>query len=126
VALPQRHRLRGQATFERIYRQASRLSGTWLVLRRLEARSALLPPADRRRNPSPWRCAVVVSTKVSKRAVQRNRLRRLLHHHLLACAPRTSTPQWLVISLKPGAAEAAEHQLLEECTHLMRQAALLP
>jgi ribonuclease P protein component len=66
-----------------------------------------------------------VSTKVSKRAVRRNRLRRLLHGHLLASSPQAATAQWLLISLKPGAAEAEEHRLLEECTHLMRQAALL-
>ena len=72
----------------------------------------------------------MVSTKVSKRAVRRNRLRRLLHHHLLhhllASSSGAATPQWLVISLKVGAAEAEESRLLEECTHLLRQAALLP
>jgi len=134
VALPQRHRLRGQAPFDRLYRQASRHSGTWMVLRCLDARPSLLPPPDRPHAASPWRCAVVVSTKVSKRAVRRNRLRRLLHRHLLAqlatpglpSPPANRRPQWLLISLKPGAAEAEQPRLLEECTHLMRQAALLP
>lgn len=126
MALPQRHRLRGQAPFDRVYRSASRHNGTWMVLRRLEALPRLLAPADRHRAASPWRCAVVVSTKVSKRAVRRNRLRRLLHHHLLTAAPAAATPQWLVISLKVGAAEAEDGRLLEECTHLLRQAALLP
>ena len=126
MALPQRHRLRGQSPFDRIYRAASRHNGTWMVLRRLEAQPRLLPRSDRHRAASPWRCAVVVSTKVSKRAVRRNRLRRLLQHHLLASSPGAATPQWLVISLKAGAAEAEESRLLEECTHLLRQAGLIP
>ena len=96
-----------------------------MVLRLLQAQSDLLPPSDRNRIPSPWRCAVVVSGKVSKRSVRRNRLRRLLHEHLLREAPTGSDPLWLLLSLKPEAGATAEPRLLEECTHLLRKAGLL-
>jgi ribonuclease P protein component len=67
---------------------------------------------------------VVVSGKVSKRAVVRNRLRRLLHRHLLSLDPTPQQPSWVVLSLKPGSAELDPAQLLRECSHLLRQAGL--
>jgi ribonuclease P protein component len=97
-----------------------------MLLRLLDQVPSLLPPSDRARPPSPWRCAVVVSAKVSKRAVQRNRLRRLLHAHLSQCAPAPARPQWLLLTLRPGAAEAESHRLLKECTNVLRQAGLIP
>jgi len=78
---------------------------------------------------------VVVSSKVHKRSVQRNRLRRLLHGHLLGnlCGLGTSAaqapgrpPLWLLISLKPGSAERDPRDLLGECTQLLQQAGLFP
>ena len=126
MALPQQHRLRGHKPFVRLYRQGRRFHGELMVLRLLEAHALLLPANDRNHAPSAWRCAVVVSGKVSKRAVRRNRLRRLLHGHLLLQALAPASPQWLLLSLKPTAAEAQELRLLEECTHLLRKAGLLP
>ena len=125
MSLPQRHRLRGQRPFDRLYRQGRRLHGDVMVLRLLQAQADLLLPSERHRTPSPWRCAVVVSGKVSKRSVRRNRLRRLLHAHLLRQDPSGSHPLWLLLSLKPEAGATAEPLLLEECTHLLRKAGLL-
>ena len=125
MSLPQRHRLRGKRPFDRLYRQGRRLHGELMVLRLLQAQAELLPPSDRNRSPSPWRCAVVVSGKVSKRSVRRNRLRRLLHAHLLRQAPKGTHPLWLLLSLKPEAATTEEPRLLEECTNLLRKAGLL-
>jgi ribonuclease P protein component len=126
LALPQQHRLRGHRPFDRIYRQGRRYQSELILLRLLDQVPSLLPPSDRARPPSPWRCAVVVSAKVSKRAVQRNRLRRLLHTHLSQCDPAPERPQWLLFTLRPGAAEAEPHQLLKECTNVLRQAGLIP
>jgi len=109
-----------------MYRQGRRLHGTSMVLRVLQADPALLPPCHRHRPPSPWRCGVVVSAKVSKRAVQRNRLRRLLQAHLISQPPVPRTPLWLLFSLKPGSLEMDPHHLLGECSDLMRKAGLHP
>ena len=68
---------------------------------------------------------MVVSSKVSKLAVRRNRLRRLLHEQLRRHPPAPATPLWLLISLKPGCLERGEDQLLGECRHLLHQAGLL-
>jgi ribonuclease P protein component len=124
VALPQRHRLRGTRVFDRLYRQGRRFHGQWLTLRVLPAIPDLLSPRDRHHPSSPWRCAVVVSSKVSKRAVRRNRLRRLICQLLQSQPPSGSRPCWLVFSLKPGSLDAEESQLLGECLMLLQKAGL--
>jgi ribonuclease P protein component len=124
MALPPEHRLRGHRAFERLYRKGRRYEGEWMVLRLLSADSALLPADDRRRPASAWRCGVVVSSKVHKRAVRRNRLRRLLHEELRLRPPCPGRPQWLLLSLRPGSAEAEEARLLGECRQLLHQAGL--
>lgn len=126
MALPQRHRLRGHRVFERIYRKAPRLHGSAMVLRVWPAEEPLLPPQERSHATSSWRLAVVVSAKVSKRAVQRNRLRRLLQSHLLEQPIASPQPIWLLISLKPGSPDLPPEQLLGECRHLLHKAGLTP
>ena len=155
MALARQHRLRGHRPFERLYRQGRRYQGTWLVLRLLRAEPALLPRADRiapqfpapptsASGPPPvsgledgkrledlppppgWRCAVVVSAKVHKRAVRRNRLRRLLHEELRRHPLQPRRSVWLLFSLRPGSAEVEEALLLGECRQLLRQAGLRP
>jgi len=97
-----------------------------MVLRLLPEDPSLLPPVCRRHAPSGWRCSVVVSSKVHKRAVRRNRLRRLLHQELWRLPPRTVRPLWLLLSLRPGSAEIEEERLLGEWNDLLRQAGLRP
>lgn len=125
MALPQRHRLKGQRVFDRLYRRGRASHGPFLLLRWLPATSDLLPPEQRSHGPSPWRCGVVVSSKVHKRAVQRNRLRRLLHGHLVELAiGRPEGPVWLLLSCKPGSAERDPVSLLGECDQLLQRAGL--
>lgn len=129
MVLPREHRLRGRFVFDHLYQQGVRQHGQWMVLRTLAARDELLKRELRLDPPSPCRCAVVISTKVSKRSVQRNRLRRLLHDHLRrfcrSQAPE-QPPRWILLSLKPGSAEVADGVLLGECSMLLQKAGLRP
>ena len=126
MALPPQHRLRGHRPFDRLYRQGRRLHGQLMVLRVLPAEPGLLPPDVQRHPASAWRFGVVVSSKVHKRAVRRNRLRRLLQADLLSRPLICPSPQWLLLSLKPGSADAEPDQLLEEWRQLLRKAGLCP
>ena len=126
MALPASMRLRGQRCFSRLHRSAKRLHGRWMVLRVMREEPALLRPQLRTMRVQRCRCALVVSNKVSKRAVRRNRLRRLLHGHLRT---RFETRPdlaglWLLISLKPEAINAIPTQLLEECDSLLSSAGM--
>ena len=109
-----------------------------MALRWMPAEPRLLPPALDPEPNSPWRCGVVISSKVHKRAVQRNRLRRLLHQDLQTFLPSAASGLspgqrsdlshgiWLLISLKPGSATWAHERLLGECRHLLVKAGLTP
>jgi ribonuclease P protein component len=131
VALPGVHRLKGRRAFDHLYRRGRSHRGTWIQLRWIEGPPALLKRNLQAFPASPWRAAVVVSAKVHKRAVRRNRLRRLLHQHLLASCGADRWPAgrhgvWLLLSLKPGSADAEPAALLGECSQLLRQAGLTP
>jgi len=98
-----------------------------MTLRKASAMPRLLRwecrPVEGNGEMSVCRCAVVISSKVSKRAVIRNRLRRLLHDHLREHFERSfqHSSTWVLISLKPGA-EAKDAPVLEECDRLLQQA----
>ncbi|MFN4866616.1 MAG: ribonuclease P protein component, partial [Cyanobium sp.] len=91
----------------------------------LPAEPDLLKPDPRDHDPGSGRVAVVVSSKVHKRAVRRNRLRRLLHAHLQQLPiGRPEGPVWLLLSCKPGSAERDPASLLGECNQLLLRAGL--
>lgn len=132
MVLPTPMRLRGHRCFDHLHRKGRRFHGSQMVLRVVEARSGLLKPGlaeaeQRAPNSCRCRCAVVISSKVSKRSVVRNRLRRLLHNHLRArLGTKTQLGHhWLLLSLKPGAIDSGA-PLLEECDRLLKDAGLLP
>ena len=126
MALPASMRLRGHRCFNRLHRTGRRHHGQLLVLRVVQAEVRLLRPELRRQPDVSCRCALVISSKVSKRAVKRNRLRRRLHDHL---RQRLESRQdlaglWLLFSLCPEAGEVDPSQLLKECDSLLRDAGL--
>jgi len=132
MVLPAPMRLRGHRCFNRLHRRGKRLDSEHMVLRVVEAESRLLKPSLQRwERQAPearrCRCAVVISNKVSKRAVIRNRLRRQLHNHLRVRLEglQAQGDRWLLLSLRPGAA-TPEAPLLEECDRLLKDAGLLP
>ena len=128
MVLPQRHRLRGRGVFDYLYQRGQRFQQGLLQLRVADAAPQLL-----REQPveleGELRFGVVISSKVSKRAVRRNKLRRLLHNHLtqlVRTLPDQAADRWLLISLKPGSAEASAEALLGECSQLLAKAGLRP
>ncbi|OUT69459.1 MAG: hypothetical protein CBB79_10585 [Synechococcus sp. TMED19] len=130
MVLPQRHRLRGRGVFDYLYKRGRRIHLGVLLLRVAPAAPELLRPSTR--EPESLRFAVVISSKVSKRAVVRNRLRRRLHDNFVQnCHPKTGriradlTPSWLLLSLKPDAAALGDDGLLREWNGLLQQAGLI-
>ena len=126
MALPASMRLRGHRCFNRLHRIGRRHHGVWMVVRVMKEEPKHLRPELRRHQTDSCRCALVISNKVSKRAVRRNRLRRLFHDHLRQRFEqrREFAGNWLLISLRPEASEADPSQLLEECDSLLSSAGL--
>ena len=124
MVLPQRHRLRGRGVFDYLYQRGQRFQQGLLQLRVADAAPKLLrePPTELE---GELRFGVVISSKVSKRAVKRNRLRRRLHEAFLRQAFRSDLPPtWLLLNLRPGAAELSDDNLLEEWSTLIQRAGL--
>ena len=124
MVLPQRHRLRGRGVFDYLYQRGQRFQQGLLQLRVAEAAPQLLRerPVDLERE---LRFGVVISSKVSKRAVKRNRLRRRLHEAFLRQTFRPDLPPtWLLLNLRPGAAELSDDNLLKEWSTLIQRAGL--
>lgn len=127
MVLPASMRIRGHRCFDRLHRSGKGFYGKLMVLRVVSSLQRLLKSPQREHHFKCCRCAVVISSKVSKRSVDRNRLRRLLHNHLrmrFESQPNHSG-QWTLISLKPESASAEPALLLEECDQLLRNAGLL-
>ena len=126
MVLPASMRLRGHRCFSRLHRSRCRHHGKLMVLRQIDSDRSLLRSELRNQSDTTCRCALVISNKVSKRAVRRNRLRRLLHSHLRKRLEQRSdlAGKWLLLSLRPDAAEAEPAQLLEECDSLLKIAGL--
>ena len=124
MVLPKRHRLRGRGVFDYLYQRGQRFQQGLLQLRVAAAAPQLLrePPQDLERE---LRLGVVISSKVSKRAVKRNRLRRRLHEAFVRQRFRSDLPPtWLLLNLRPGAAELGDDNLLKEWSTLIQRAGL--
>ena len=70
--LPKANRLRRNQDFSKVYEKGIRQNGPDLVLR------ALRCPAESRKTVKPTRIGISIGKKVSKQAVVRNRLKRLI------------------------------------------------
>ncbi len=120
-------RLKGHRCFDHLHRSGVRYQGPSMVLKVAKANPKLIRSHKRDQNPTACKCAVAISNKVSKKAVVRNRLRRLFHQHLrlrLSSEPQRGN-NWALISLKPNSSKKELNPLLEECDKLLREAGLV-
>ena len=127
MVLPASMRLKGHKSFELIHRSGNRFHGSCMVLKVVEADPKLLRAQNKKIKDKAPRCAVAISSKVSKNAVIRNRMRRLFHEHLrlrLETA-HSQANRWALISLKPNSSEKKPSCLIEECDKLLHNSGLL-
>ncbi|MFQ4143095.1 ribonuclease P protein component [Chlorogloeopsis sp. ULAP02] len=136
MALPKAYRLKSRHDFQAVFREGTRRHGSNLTLRALRLSSAKQPFLDAKNKIAqssdaavlaPTQIGISVSTKVSKRAVVRNRLKRQIAAALHQLLPKMS-PGWrLVVIVKPGAAESkcVTQQFLQELEQLLAQAEVL-
>lgn len=131
MALPQAHRLRHWRDFQNVYQKGIRRSGRYLTLRGLLQRTSTVDAPTSERLPSltkdkpPTRIGISVSQKVSKKAVVRNRIKRLIRAALRQLLPQIS-PGWrLVVGVRPGAEQCDYAQFLRELKQLLAEAEVL-
>tara|TARA_Y100001968_G_scaffold47023_1_gene37230 strand:+ start:1727 stop:2026 length:300 start_codon:yes stop_codon:yes gene_type:complete len=97
-----------------------------MILRITRAKPKLQAQQISLANRNSIKCAISISNKVSKKSVERNKLRRLFHQHLAdrlsKIEPRSDI--WTFISLKPCCMQCPPADLLKECDKLLYKAGL--
>jgi ribonuclease P protein component len=120
VALPKAHRLKSRHDFQAVFREGIRRHSPHFTLRALKPPRSKVPSSD----TASTKIGISISTKVSKRAVVRNRIKRQITAALWHLLPQLA-PGWrLVIIVKPIAAETecVSRQFLQELEQLLLQA----
>lgn len=120
VALPRPYRLRHRQDFDALYRKGRRFSSSYLIVRVLQPRSVRLNAPVAHLDPP--RLGIVVSQKVSKRAVIRNRLRRQIQGVMQGFLPHLKPGLRLLITVKPTAVECDYYKFLQELKQLLSDA----
>ena len=121
MALPSSMRLRGHRCFSRLHRYGKRKNGKLMFISWMEERPQMLRKNLRNIPTKHCRCGLVISSKVSKWAVIRNKLRRLLHQQFRFRLQKRYdlAGYWVVICLRPQASQVEHIELLEEFDNLL-------
>ena len=126
MALPKAMRLKGHRTFEYIHKNSVKYYGKLMTLKIAESNPQILLSHKNKINLNNIKIAIAISKKVSKKAVERNRLRRILQESLLKIITKKNNhkPYWLLVNLKDEEFCNDENKLLMEFHHLLLKSGL--
>ena len=127
MALPKDMRLKGHRTFNYIHKNAKTYHGKLMTFKVARSNPDILL-THKFTNPSnKFRVAIAISKKVSKKAVERNKLRRILQEWLLTNIQKINNhkPYWLLVNLKIGDFYNDKSKILEEFQNLMSKSRLI-
>ena len=127
MALPKDMRLKGHRTFNYIHKNSTIYYGKLMTFKVAKSNPAVLLTHKFKSTPNNFRVAISISKKVSKKAVERNKLRRILQDWLLKNIQKINNhkPYWLLVNLKFGDFCNDESRLLEEFQNLMFKSRLI-
>ena len=127
MALPKDMRLKGHRTFNYIHRNSTKYHGKLMTFKVARSNPEILLSHKLRNKPDNLKVAIAISKKVSKKAVERNKIRRTLQKWLLTNIQKINNhkPYWLLVNLKFGSFCKEKNQLLEEFQNLMFKSRLI-
>ena len=127
MALPQNMRLKGHRTFNYIHKNSIKYHGKLMTFKVARSNPEILLSHKFRNTSDNLRIAISISKKVSKKAVERNKIRRILQHWILTNIQNLHNhkPYWLLVNLKFGDFCNDENKLLEEFRNLMFKSHLI-
>ena len=127
MALPKDMRLKGHRTFNYIHKNSITYHGKLMTFKVARSNPAILLTHKLTNTSNKFRVAIAVSKKVSKKAVERNKLRRILQEWLLKNIQRINNhkPYWLLVNLKSEDFCNDKNKLLEEFQNLMFKSRLI-
>jgi len=127
MALPKDMRLKGYRTFKYIHKNSIKYHGELMTFKVAKSNPKILLSHKLSNTPNNLRIAFAISKKVSKKAVDRNKIRRTLQEWLLKNIQRINNhkPYWILVNLKFGDFCNNKNQLLEEFQNLMFKSRLI-
>jgi len=127
MALPKDMRLKGHRTFDYIHKNSKTYHGKLMTFKVARSNPEILLTHKLTNNANKFRIAIAISKKVSKKAVERNKLRRILQEWLLTNIQKINNhkPYWLLVNLKFRDFCNDESRLLEEFQNLMFKSHLI-
>ena len=127
MALPKDMRLKGHRTFNYIHKNSKTYHGKLMTFKVARSNPAILLTHKFTNTSNNFRVAIAISKKVSKKAVERNKIRRILQNCLLNnfSDENNHKPYWLLVNLKFGDFYNDKSKLLEEFQNLMFKSRLI-
>jgi len=127
MALPKDMRLKGHRTFSYIHKNSIKYYGKLMTFKLAKSNPEILLSHKIKNSSNNLRISIAVSKKVSKKAVDRNKIRRILQEWLLKNIQKINNhkPYWLLVNLKIGDFCNDKNQLLEEFQSLMFKSRLI-
>ena len=126
MALPKAMRLKGHRTFDYIHKNSVKYYGKLMTFKIARSNPKILVSHKNVYSLDNFKIAITISKKVSKKAVERNKLRRILQDCLLKNFSQeyNHKPYWLLVNLKAGNFCNDNINLLEEFQHLIFKSGL--
>ena len=126
MALPKAMRLKGHRTFDYIHKNSVKYYGKLMTFKIATSNPKILISHKNFDSLNNFKIAIAISKKVSKKAVVRNKIRRLLQDYLLKnfSQDKNHKPYWLLVNLYSGETNNNESKLLEEFQHLIFKSGL--
>ena len=127
MALPKNMRLKGHRTFNYIHKNSIKFHGKFMTFRVVKSNPEILLSHKFKNSSTNLKVAFAISKKVSKKAVERNKIRRILQECLLKNIQKINNhkPYWLLVNLRFGDFCNDKNQLLEEFQTLMFKSRLI-
>ena len=127
MALPRDMRLKGHRTFNYIHKNSIKYHGELMTFKVARSNPEIILSHKSRYTSNNLRVAIAISKKVSKKAVDRNKLKRILQEWLLTNIQKINShkPYWLLVNLKFGDFCNDKNKLLEEFQNLMFKSRLI-
>ena len=127
MALPKDMRLKGHRTFSYIHKNSTKYYGNLMTFKVARSNPKILLSHKLSNTSNNLRVAIAISKKVSKKAVDRNKMRRILQEWLLTNIQKINNhkPYWLLVNLNSGDFYNDKSRLLEEFQNLMLKSNLI-
>ena len=126
MALPKAMRLKGHRTFDYIHKNSVKYYGRLMTFKIARLNTKILISHKNIHGLNNFKIGISISKKVSKKAVVRNKIRRILQDCLLKNFSQENNhkPYWLLVNLKSSYFYNNKIELLEEFQHLIIKSGL--